>query len=120
MRAFIIDTKTDEAKGIDIEYSLKTLYKLICCDLVDIVVREINGKEFNIVVDDEGLFKKNRISGFGVLTEEKLVGTMLVFGVGDDRDIRGLTKYEEHIIARRVVQSIFADGSERPVLWYTR
>jgi len=40
-----------------IDGSLKSLYQVCKCDLIDIVVREIDGHAFDFVCDDEGLFK---------------------------------------------------------------
>lgn len=41
-----------------IDGSLESLYTVCKCDLIDIVVREIDGHPFDFVCDDEGLFKE--------------------------------------------------------------
>ena len=42
---------------LDREHELDELYRVLNCDTIDIVVRSIGGKDFDIVCDDEGLFK---------------------------------------------------------------
>lgn len=58
---------------------LKSYYKLLHCDLVTITERKINGKFFDIVADDEGLFKPDPV--ISAITEEgkpALVGSILI------------------------------------------
>lgn len=124
MRAYYIDTKTDEHGPIEVEPSLKEYHRLIGCDCITIVTREVNGHPFDIVLDDEGLLKPNRISAISVAsdmfgTQEKLVGNLLIFGSGEE-DFRSLTDEEVRTIQRRMIDGLFADGSEHPTFWYSR
>lgn len=128
MRAYYINSETDEHGAIDVEPRLDEYYRLIGCRCVDFAVREISGRSYNIVLDDEGLLKPNRITAaslqsnaFG--TQERLAGNLLIFGVDEDdfeHGCRSLTDDELLLIRRRMVDGIFADGSEHPVLFYTR
>ena len=126
MRAYYINAETDEHGAIDVEPTLTEMYRLIGCDCIDIIVRHVNEHPFNIVLDDEGLLKPNRITAVSVMsnifgTQEKLAGSMLVFGVDEeDDDLRGLTDEELLTIQRRMVDAIFMDGSEHPTFWYSR
>lgn len=78
---------------------LKHMYRLIDCDLIDIVYARIGGVNVEIVVDDEGLLKeKRRFSAIrGNETEgfaPWLVGNLIVFGQSDDEYHTGLTEEE--------------------------
>jgi hypothetical protein len=46
---------------------------------------------------------------------------MLVFGVEDSTcELRSLDDEELSMLKARTVQGIFNDGSEHPVIWYSR
>lgn len=126
MRGYYINSKNDEHGAIDVEPTLAEMYRLIDCDCIDIIVRHVNEQPFNIVLDDEGLLKPNRITAVSVMsdifgTQEKLVGNMLIFGVSEeDDDLRGLMDDEVLTIQQRMVDAIFRDGTEHPTFWYSR
>lgn len=57
MKGYLIDSKTDECYVADIEEpSLDEYYRLLGCDCIDIVMRNVRGHLLNIVVDDIGLY----------------------------------------------------------------
>lgn len=128
MRAYFINSETDEHKAIDIEPKLEEYYRLIGCRCVDFITREIDGHPYNIILDDEGLLKPNRIAAISVQSDiwgnqERLAGNLLIFGVDEDdyeHGCKSLTDEELLQIQRRMIDGIFADGSEHPLLWYTR
>lgn len=125
MRAYIVSGKEDKHGEIEVEPSLKEYYRLIGCDCIDIVVREIDGHPYNIVLDDEGLLKPNRITAMALTSDifgntERLAGTLLVFGVDEEWDLAGLDDDEVLQIQRHMVSAIFSDESIHPMLWYTR
>lgn len=128
MRAYFINSETDEHGAIEIEPKLDEYYRLIGCMCVDFIIREMDGHPYNIVLDDEGLLKPNRIAAVSVLSDiwgnqERLAGNLLIFGVDTDdyeHGCRSLTDDELLRIQRRMIDGIFADGSEHPVLFYTR
>lgn len=128
MRAYFIDSKTDEHNVIDIEPTLDEYYRLIDCTCVDIIMREIDGHPYNIVLDDMGLLVPNRIAAISVTSNlfgdrERIAGNLLIFGV-DTEDLesglKSLTDDEVRQIERRMIQGLFRDGTEHPVLFYTR
>ena len=49
------DEKT--VKKVTIEKSLDSYYKTLDCSCIDIVTRKIGGRRFDIICDDEGLYK---------------------------------------------------------------
>jgi hypothetical protein len=59
MKAFIINPNTgikDMIQAKEIQNNLDTYYSIIGCRCIDIVHYPINGKNYDIIVDDEGLF----------------------------------------------------------------
>lgn len=128
MRAYFINSETDEHVAIEVEPRLDEHYRLIGCRCVDFAVREIDGHPYNIVLDDEGLLKPNRIAAISVQSDmwgnqERLAGNLLIFGLDPDdyeHGCKSLTDEELLQIQRRMIDGVFADGSEHPVLWYTR
>ena len=81
---------------LEIEDKLETFYKLIDCSTVDIVTREIGGKPFSIICDDEGLFvEKPTISALKKEHKTELVGNLIITGMpDDDGELTGLTDEE--------------------------
>ena len=73
---------------------LKSYRDLIGCDWIDIARRNIGDKEYDIVVDDEGLLKENPIvSAFSETKDPMLYGTMVICGTADSEG--GLTGLSE-------------------------
>lgn len=91
---------TVEERVIDRESELHEFYYLLDCDYIDIVTRSIGGKEYDIVIDDEGLYKEQPLaSGLCRNADETLVGSILVCGVANnegemtsltDEDVRNI------------------------------
>ena len=48
----VVDRKAPEV--LDVDDKLETYQRLIGCDCIDIVRREIGGKPYHIICDDEG------------------------------------------------------------------
>lgn len=128
MRAYFINSETDEHEAIDIEPTLEEYYRLIGCRCVDFIMRDIDDTPYNIILDDEGLLKPNRVTAVSVHSDiwgnqEHLAGNLLIFGVDPDdfeHGCKSLTDNELLQIQCRMIDGIFADGSEHPVLFYSR
>lgn len=79
MRMFLLDTEKQEAREVDISADLESYYKILKCNLITVTERKINGVYYDIIADDEGLFKENPI--ISAITEEgkaALVGNLLI------------------------------------------
>jgi hypothetical protein len=90
----------------EVEGHYTKLRKLINCDLIDIVVRKIGDTYYNIVCDDEGLFKENKIwSGIttnkGVIVEQ-IAGPIFITKDDGQGNLIGLEDKE----VKTVLQSI--------------
>lgn len=93
MRAFLIDQKERVAKGIDIIPELDEFYEALNCDTIDIVVRKVDGLEFDIVCDDEGLFKGPAIpSAYTAQGNPALVGNLLFCHHNSDGELTELSE----------------------------
>lgn len=60
----------------EVESSLDAYYKLLDCDCIDIVTRKIGGRYYDIICDDEGMFKEN--PAVGMLNEND--GSLMLVG----------------------------------------
>jgi len=79
MRMFLLDTETQEAREVDIQADLESYYKILHCNLITVTERKINGLYYDIVADEEGLFKEEPT--ISAITEEgkaALVGSILI------------------------------------------
>lgn len=127
MRAYYINGETDRRGTMDVEPRLSEYYKLIGCDCVDFVTRLIDGHPYNIILDDEGLLKPNRVTAISTMVDmfgdpERLAGSLLIFGVDrNDLDTGNapLTDHEVMQISNHVRIGLFADGELHPYLEYT-
>lgn len=93
----LVDVENEKVEKIEIEDSLKELYRVLDCKRIDIVPRKIGSQKFNIVYDDEGLFKKNpKVSALNTAREAMFVGNLLVVSgnVSWDGELQSLTESE--------------------------
>jgi len=101
MKTLLLNVYEDTLTVIDIEPELEAYYKALDCDCVDVVVRKIGRRKFDVMRDDEGLLKANaKISAIDNLGRTMLVGNLMffhhdglgnLFGLSHD-DIDHLTK----------------------------
>lgn len=52
-----------KATIVEVDDDLDSYYKLLDCDLIDIVTRRIGGKYYDIICDEEGLLKDDPAVG---------------------------------------------------------
>lgn len=93
------ESKTPEI--MDIEDNLETYYNLIQCDTIDIVRMDINGKAYDIVCDDEALFKTDvKASALDDDYHQQLYGNLIITGCADSEGfLTSLTEEDiNHII----------------------
>lgn len=100
----VVDRKAPEV--LDVDDELETYQRLIGCDCIDIVRREIGGKPYRIICDDEGYFKKDAffISAVSNIRGNcPLVGNLVICGdYVKDGELTGLTKKEEGLILQEI------------------
>lgn len=84
--ALLIDVLSENVKlenriqmvNIREDDSLNEFYKILKCDLIDIVGCKIGGKNYDLVVDDEGLFNNRPIISVMSEGQPRLWGNVLV------------------------------------------
>ena len=109
MLTILLNVYENEVKIIEIEPELDAYYKALDCSCIDIVERKIGGKWFDIMCDDEGLFREgHKISAINDMGEPMLVGNLLFFhndGAGnltglEEADVVHIMKYIQKMYTR--------------------
>jgi len=76
---FIVDVFKGTAEPVLFRNELADYYRLLNCNLIDIVEAEIGGRLFDIIVDDEGLMKEDpKPSAFDKDEKPLLCGSLLL------------------------------------------
>lgn len=110
MKTLLLNVEDNKVELLDVKGELNEYYEKIKCDCIDITMRKVAGKYFDIVCDDEGLFKESpRISAINDLGQPMLVGNLMFFhndGEGNltglhDEDIRHLLNNIKHMYTRK-------------------
>lgn len=103
MKALFIDTENKETKVVNPQ-GLEDYYKLIGCDLVEIVNRKIGRKRYEIICDEEGTFRDDpKISAIDDLGRAMLVGNLIIAGnVDDEGELTDLTANDIQYIGKRI------------------
>lgn len=106
-------------KIVTLEPTLENYYELLECDLIDITVREVAGKRFNIVCDDEGLHKhNNHVSAYNFETRDGLVGNLLIANDDGKGNLSSLSNEDINLILNKGTLHIKDDalGGYREIL----
>lgn len=103
----LVDVYNEKAQALEINDDLDSFYKILDCSCIDIVRRRIGGrhkKAFEIVCDDEGLFREpQKISAINNLGEAQIVGNIFIAGLTDlDGNLTSLTEYDIAYILSKV------------------
>ena len=101
LKGVLVDVENNEIKKVEVKDSLHSFYKLLKCDTIDIVIRNINGVNVAIVCDDDGLFKSDQIPSVLTLHNgevvEQIVNNVLIFSADTDDDGNMLSLSDEEI-----------------------
>lgn len=100
MKGFLVNVNEKTAGAVEFEAGLDNYYRLLDCDCIDIVTRTVDGREFDIICDDEALLKDSPVpSAIGKHGQAVLFGNLLIVhhdeegntvGLSDD-DVKALT-----------------------------
>lgn len=96
MKAVYLNVKESKAaEVIEVEDNLDTYYRLLDCSCIDVAVRMIGDKYYDIVCDDEGLLVEEPIlSAIDEYGDVQLVGNLLVCKHDHLGEFVGLTDEE--------------------------
>lgn len=95
-RMVLLDVYNNEVRDVEID-DLQDMYKAIDCSCIEIPVRTIGGKKYNIICDEEGTFRSDaKISAIDNLGNIMFVGNLLITSayVIEDGELTGLTEEE--------------------------
>ena len=101
---------------LDIIDDLDTLYQLIGCDTIDIVLRKIGGKPYQIILDDEGLFANKPVLTMAdpENKDDIIVGTVVIAGKADENgDLTSVTEEDVQHIENYIYYGVTCDKDER-------
>lgn len=102
---FLVSIEDKKAEKVVIDHSLQAFYDTIHCfnDTIDIVMRKIGGKYFDVICDDDGLAKDpHHCSAVDKEGEPMLVGSFLVANHDSAGDTRSLTDEDIAVIQKSV------------------
>lgn len=103
MKGYIIDTVKGTHGEINCNNDLQSYYDALNCDCIDIAYRQIDGVGFDIVCDDEGLLKTNRvISAMNKYGNIMLVGSLLFFHHNDNGELTSLSDEDIALLKKHV------------------
>lgn len=104
MKTLLLDVYNDRLEEIDIEDKLEEFYKALDCRTIEIPERKIAGKYFDIMCDEEGLFRDDaKISAISSNGMMMLVGNLMFFHHTEDGDLTGLSTGDINHIKRNIL-----------------
>ena len=117
IKGFMVKAKSHKFGKVTVKHTLEDYYKLLGCELIDIVTRKIGGKYYDIIIDDEGLFKDEPVVTGLQEDGSPLVGSLLVVGLPDSEgESTDLTDSDIEAISKSVKYAYNFDGFYQPVL----
>ena len=110
----LLDAYEKRADRAEIPDELSAYYRALDCSCIDIVSRRIGGKRFDIVCDDEGLFKEDcRISALDRDWQPMLCGSLFICKHNSNGELARLTDEEiTHVLryVRKIPTRRYPDG----------
>ena len=99
MRTILLDVYKNEVKEIDIAPELDAYYKNPDCSFFDIVHLKIGGTWFDIMYDEEGLYREDhKISAVNSLEQPMIVGNLMFFHIDEEGELTGLSEEDVSLI----------------------
>ena len=105
IRVLFVDVYGDgDVKELWIRRELEDYYRVLGCHTIDMPMRSIGGRNFQIICDDEGLFVSNfRVSAVGrSMQDPQLVGNLIICQWHGGEEVDGLTDEEIQFIRLRI------------------
>lgn len=101
MKTILIDVQNGCMIPVDVPDKLEVFYEQLNCDTIDITERNIGGKQFSVMCDDEGLLKDGAIvSAVNSNGEPVLVGNLMFFHTDRNGNLVGLADDEcQHLLS---------------------
>lgn len=117
MKVICLDTDILQPQVLETEGGLQEWYRLIKCDLIDIVSRKIGGRYYDIICDDEGLYKERaKPTALDADQQPQLVGNLVICNTDGEGNETTLTDEDiSHILKHIVV--LTEAGTDTPQKW---
>lgn len=113
----LVDVENGIARKATLSKTLDGYYKALNCSMIDIVSRWIGGKRFDIICDDEALFKDSpRTSAIGMDYVPMLYGNLFVVAFDGRDDVCSLSDAQIAYLLKLVVYFKDKAGNVRPCL----
>lgn len=117
MKVLVIDTDSLQPQVVETEGGLQEWYRLVKCDIIDIVSRKIGGRYFDIIADDEGLYKPAaKVTALDTQQQPMIVGNLVICNHDGEGNECTLTDKDIDHIKRHIVVLAQA-GAEEPQYW---
>lgn len=116
MKYVLFEAGKSEGKVVELESTLEEYYKLLNCDCIEMISRKFNNTYYDVIVDEEGLFKQNLVPTAQSYDEngvkfETIFGNMLVTKVNEEGDCVDLNAED--------IKNITEKTSKRKALFQT-
>ena len=108
MIVVFIDVKNKEASVKEIENDLDTFYELIGCDIIEAPTRKIGNNYYDIICDEEGKLKDNKVSAISD-SGEVLVGNLIICKSKGEEFV-GLEEKEVNEVVRNISRTAGENG----------
>ena len=121
MKAYLLDVHNNRARTVEVgdEDRLEEYYKLLNCSTIDITSRQIEGKYFDIVCDDEGLFNEPVIvSALDSNGEPALCGSLLFCNYDGEGGETSLTDEDIALLRKHTAVAVKKDRATGKELDY--
>ena len=103
IKGVLVDVKNEKVKVVEVEKELESYHKMLDCRCIDITSRMIDGKEFDIVCDDEGLFDNDpKLSAITADYQPALVGNLFIVKFDGYQDITSLSQEDIDFILEHI------------------
>lgn len=114
----VLVTTTGEIKTVELDGSLDGYYEALECDIIDCTVRRIGKKEYDIICDDEGLFKdKPVVTAITKSYQPALVGNLFICNNDGEGEWTSLTDDEIAEIQMNTVTVFDGKIREAVMVW---
>ena len=103
LTGYLVDVLDDLSGPITISNTLDALYNVLNCGLIDVTYLTLSGKDFCVIVDDEGLLKNSpKISAVSKTGKPMLVGNLLLVSADGGEDFESLTPDDINLIEKHI------------------
>lgn len=113
MIVLLIDTNELEPKIVKTNGRLKDWYRLIGCELIDIVSFELEGHIYDAIFDDEGLFAKDfKVTAIDKSGNPVLLGNIVICRCDENGCEISLSNKDINRICRHLVRVVPETGKD--------